>query len=311
MIVAKYRILSLDGGGIRGLITCILLQRLSSEPQLAGWLDSVDLISGTSTGGLIALGLAHGLDIQTMRDLYETKGGDIFDDSWLDDLVDIGRIMGAEYGNRKLRREIRRIVGDTTLAQLQRRVLITAFDLDNESPDPMKRSWKPKLFHNFPGPDSDGAELAYKVGLYTSAAPTYFPAVDGFIDGGVYANNPSMCALAQCQDTRLPDKPSLSEVVLLSVGPGTSLFYIKGQRLDWGYAQWAQPIISVMLEGAVGVADYQCKQILGEHYHRLSPTIPPGVSLPIDKVDSVPYMIEFSQAVNLSDTIQWLATNWV
>lgn len=308
--MAKYRILSLDGGGIRGLITCIVLQRLSDDDELAGWLDSVDLIAGTSTGGLLALGLASGLDIQFIRDLYETKGKDVFDDSWLDNLLDLGQIVGAQYDIRNLSRELRSILGNTTLAELQKRVLITAFDLDNESPDPMQRTWKPKLFHNFPGPDSDGAELAYRVGLYTCAAPTYFPSVDGFIDGGVYAGNPSMCALAQCQDSRFADTPSLSDVVLLSLGTGTSRIYIKGSRLDWGYAQWAQPLVSLMFDGVVGIADYQCHQILAERYHRLAPVFPSGVSIPLDGIEQIPYMIEFAEGVNLSDTVQWLKTHW-
>ncbi len=58
--MAKYRVLSLDGGGIRGIITVLLMQRLSKEPKLAGWLKNVRLVAGTSTGGLLALGLAKG-----------------------------------------------------------------------------------------------------------------------------------------------------------------------------------------------------------------------------------------------------------
>jgi hypothetical protein len=99
-----------------------------------------------------------------------------------------------------------------------------------------------------PSRDNDGAQLAYKVGLYTSVAPTYFPTVDGYIDGGVYASNPSMCALAQSQDPRVPGHPALEEVVLLYLGTGTSRVYIQGKRLDWGYAQW-KPLVNVMLDG--------------------------------------------------------------
>lgn len=308
--MATYRILTLDGGGIRGIITVILMQRLNSDPQLAGWLDSVDLIAGTSTGGLLALGLANGLDLQRIRDLYENRGQAIFDDSWLDNLVDLGTIIGAQYGIRNLTRELRRILGQTTLGQLQKRVLIAAFDLDNEASDPARRTWKPKLFHNFPGPDSDSSLPAYKVGLYTAAAPTYFPSADGYIDGGVYASNPSMCALAQSQDSRFAGQPSLSDVVLLSLGTGTSLTYVQGRNLDWGYAQWAKPLISLMLDGTAGIADYQCKQILGQRYHRLAPVFPPGVSIPMDAVKRVPDMVQFAGTVDLSATVQWLKDHW-
>ncbi len=309
--MSKFRILSLDGGGIRGVVTAILLQRLSADKHLDGWLDSVDLIAGTSTGGLLALGLAHGVDLQKIRNLYEVKGGEVFDDSWVDNLFDLGQISGAQYDNVNLERELKNLLGQTTLAQLKKKVLITAFDLDNRSPNAARRTWKPKLFHNFPGPDSDGAQLAYKVGLYTSAAPTYFPSVDGYIDGGVFANNPSMCALTQTQDSRIRNRPALDEIVLLSVGTGTSLVFIPDQQLDWGLAQWAKPLISLILDGVSGIADYECQKILGEKYCRIAPVFPPGVTMPLDAVDRVPDMVEFANEVNLAPTIKWLRQHWL
>ena len=312
--MAKYRILSLDGGGIRGIITAIILQRLNAETDLSGWLDLADLVAGTSTGGLLALGLAKGLPPEFMRNIYETKGAEIFDDSWLDNLVDLGKIAGADFDITNLERELKKTFGNTTLAQLKRRVLITSFDLDNESKDKASRTWKPKLFHNFPGPDSDGRQLAYKVGLYTAAAPTYFPSVDGYIDGGVYATNPSMCALAQSQDSDFKDAPPLRDVVLLSLGTGTSLVYIEGKELDWGYAQWAKQLVSLMLDGTCGISDYQCEQILGDKYHRLAPVFPPDISIPLDGVDKIPYMVKFAESnkhVNLNATIKWLKQYWI
>lgn len=307
----KYHVLSLDGGGIRGLITVILLQRLSKEPAIAGWLDKVDLVAGTSTGGLLSLAIAKGLDLQVIRELYENKGPEIFDDSWLDDVIDLGTLIGAEYDNTVLKQELRKILGYTRLGQLHRHVLITAFDLDNEDQDPAKRKWKPKLFHNVPGTDNDADYLAYKVGLYTSAAPTYFPAVDGFIDGGVYANNPSMCALAQTQDSRNDVPHPLDEIVLLSLGTGTSLTYIQGKDLDWGYAQWIKPLINLMLDGIGGIADYQCKQILGNRYHRLGPEFPHGISIQMDDADRMDEMIDFAQGVAIGGTVAWLKAHWI
>ncbi len=309
--MAKYRILSLDGGGIRGIVTAIILERLISEEGMNGWLDNAALIAGTSTGGVISLALAHGVDIKQIRRLYEEKGEEIFDDSWLDDVVDIGKITGADYDIKNLERELKGIFGKTTLRRLKKHVLITAFDLDNKSKDTGKRTWKPKLFHNFPGSDSDGKELAYKVGLYTSSAPTYFQSVDGYIDGGVFAVNPSMCALAQSQDIRFKGMPLMDDVVLLSLGTGISLVYMEGEALDWGYAQWAKPLVSLMLDGITGIADYQCKQILGQRYHRLSPIFPPGVSIPMDDVKKIPYMIDFANKVDLKKTIKWLKTYWI
>lgn len=310
--MTTYRVLSIDGGGIRGLVTTVLLQRLAAEPGLSGFLERADLLAGTSTGGLLALGLAKGLELDEMRRLYVERGPKIFDDSWLDDLLDIGKLRGADYSIGPLRRELRRILGaSTTLGELEKRVLITTFDLDNRHPDPSRRTWKPKLFHNFPGAGNDRRELAYKVGLYTAAAPTYFPAVDGYIDGGVYAGNPAMCALAQTQDARYKPTPTLDEVVLLSLGTGTSLFHIKRKNLDWGYAQWIKPLVSLMLDGSTGIADYQCHQMLHERYHRLAPVFPPGTSVPMDGVKKIPEMISFAESTRITKTAGWIRRHWM
>src|SRR5213594_5028603 len=94
-----YRILSMDGGGIRGLYAAVLLDRLTREvPTLV---ERVDLVAGTSTGGIIALGLAHGLAPADLVALYRDRAKEIFDDSWLDDLKDLGGLTGADYDNDK------------------------------------------------------------------------------------------------------------------------------------------------------------------------------------------------------------------
>jgi Patatin-like phospholipase len=308
--LAPYRIISFDGGGIRGLVTAILLERL--EAEVPGWLGAADLLAGTSTGGLIALGLAHGLHPAALRELYELKGPRIFDDSWLDDLRDLGGITGAQYDNRALSCELRQVLGNVRLKDLKKRVLISAFDLDNEDPDPLRRSWKPKFFHNFAGPDSDGEMLAYEVGLYTTAAPTYFPSVDGYIDGGVVANNPAVAALAQTQDRRSFSRPPrLDEVRLLSISTGRSLYRIEGQRLDWGYGQWAKPLVSIILEGVTGVADFQCQQFLGGHYFRLDPLNPMNQAIALDDVKHIPDLVAFASVVDLDETAGWLRRHWL
>ncbi len=309
----KYRIVSIDGGGIRGLVTTILLQRIISTPGLENFLDKFDLIAGTSTGGLLSLGISNGIDLEEIRKLYVEKGPDIFDDSWLDNLADLGKLRGADYSIKPLRKELKRIFGNTTLGQLKldKRVLITAFDLDNEDPDPSRRKWKPKLFHNYPGENSDRDSLAADVGLYTSAAPTYFPSVDGYIDGGVYASNPSICALAQTQDKRYKPNPPLKDILLFSVGTGTSLQYIKGKSLDWGYIKWIRPLIDLMFDGTAGIADYQCTQFLGSRYHRLGPVFPPGTTIPMDGVKRIRDMILFAESFHIGDTLEWLKKSWM
>jgi len=307
-----YRILALDGGGIRGIVTTEILRRLKAEDGMRDFLESADLIAGTSTGGLLALALAKGESLESIRDFYVEDGPKIFDDSWLDDLLDLGKLRGADYKIAPLRRVLKRILGrETRLGDLHKHVLITSFDLDNQDPDPEKRHWKPKIFHNMEGEGDDRDAPAYKVGLYTAAAPTYFPSVDGYIDGGVYAANPAMCALAQAQDRRYLDPPpALDDIVLLSLGTGHSLHHVRGATHNWGYVQWLKPLISLMMDGVSGIADYQCRQILSARYHRLAPVFPAKVSIPMDDVDKIPYMIEFARSLDLDETIEWIRNTW-
>jgi len=311
--MARYRILSIDGGGVRGLLVAVLLQQL--DASVPGWRDRVDLFAGTSTGGIIALGLAKGLTPTDLRVLYYDKSPRIFGDSLLDDIRDLGRVVGAEFSNRALRQEVEAVFGVTRLQDLGRRVLISAFDLDNEHPDPRQRTWKPKFFHNFPGRDSDGARRVSDVALYTSAAPTYFPSVDGFVDGGVAANNPSMAALAQTQDrrARIPQRPSIDEVALLSIGTGRSMSIITGQRHDWGYAQWAKPLLRLMFDAVSGIPDYQCRQILGDRYHRMDYTFPPGGEVDLDEHtarDRLVQIAEQEMSTEISQAAAWLRRHW-
>lgn len=130
--MAKYRILCLDGGGLRGLITARLLARLNAHPQVAGWLSTVDLFAGTSTGGILALGLACGKTPEEICTVYKERGGVIFDDSIWDNLRDLGKTVGADYSSKGLKAELKAVFGDLKLRDIPRKVAIPTFDLDNE-----------------------------------------------------------------------------------------------------------------------------------------------------------------------------------
>ena len=181
--MSTYKILSLDGGGIRGLITSIMLERL--EVRNPDFLSQVDLIAGTSTGGLLALGLASGLSPTQTRSMYEDKGHIVFKDSLLGNILDAGNLIGAAYPLRPLRDELILQFGEKRLSDLSKKVLISSFDLDNNPQNPDEtRNWKAKFFHNYPGPDSDGDETVVDVAIRTANAPSYFPIYQGYIDGG-------------------------------------------------------------------------------------------------------------------------------
>jgi uncharacterized protein len=294
-----YRILSIDGGGIRGILTAVLLERL--EASHPGFLDQIDLFTGTSTGGLLALGLAYGLEPEEAREIYEDWGDRVFHRSWIDRLRSLGSLIGARYTFSGLKTALEFYFGDLTLGDLHRRVLVSSFDLDCLPPDPYTpRSWKAKFFHNFPGPGSDSGESVVDVGIRTSAAPTYFPIYQGFIDGGVVVNNPAMSGLAQALHTPTGGQ-EMSNLILLSLGTGINPRYIASQDGNWGLLQWAPQLVNLMLEGGAGVVDYQCRQILDERYMRANPILPRPIGM--DAVDQIDLLKQVANECDLTKVI--------
>jgi len=301
--MATYRILTFDGGGIRGVYTAVLLQRLAA--QVPGFLDRAHLMAGTSTGGILALGLASGMTADQLVKLYQDNGKQIFARSIFREIGDLGDLIGAKYDNANLERILTRVFGNRTLDDLlPRHVLISSFDLDTPS---KPRTWNPKFFHNFAGDDSDGAERVVNVALRTSAAPTYFPVYQGYVDGGVVANNPSMAALAQALDIGTGNQRQ-DDVRLFSVGTGGSPTFISGDAHDWGIAQWAHSLVDMMIDGMMGVAHYECSRLLRDKYFRLAPVLNEPVGL--DAVDQIPELMANANKVDLTSAVTWLKANF-
>jgi uncharacterized protein len=300
--MAHYHILSLDGGGIRGVLTSTLLERL--EDAHPGFLAKVDLFAGTSTGGILALGLAAGLTPAQCRQLYEVRGEAIFSNPLVRTVMELGNVLGAKYDNGHLKQALADLFGDKTLDDLPHKVLISSFLLDNNPYDPNTlRTWRPKFFHNYPSQGSDGRERVVDVALRTSAAPTYFPMVEQYVDGGVAANNPSMCALAQALH---PDTGGqmLADIRLLSIGTGQRPKYVAEQNGNWGVVEWAPHLVDLLMEGSNGLGDYQCRQVLTGNYFRLNPTLPDDIAL--DDVSRVRQMRALATETDLSAAIDWV-----
>lgn len=312
----KYRILCIDGGGIRGIIPCILLRRLEEVFGAGQLLSRVDLFAGTSTGAIIAAALACGEPVERLEYLYQHRGREVFSSTLGRRTLGLWGCRKARYHHSGLKRQLREIFGSRKLGDLEPKLLITAFDLDTEKWDRHRkspvRSWRPKVFHNFDvqgGSDDRDVEIALAV-AYSCSGPTYFPALDGYVDGGVFANSPTVCALAQCLDRRQQAPQRLEDLVLLSLGTGRNPRYID-QAADWGRCPWMRDlrIIHLLMEGSELAADYQCQQLLGERYHRLAPTLLERIEM--DDVERLPQLIREAQAWNLTDTIDWIQREWL
>jgi len=301
--MSSFRILSIDGGGIRGIYTAVLINRIVQEiPEL---IDRTRFYAGTSSGSLLAMGLAFGIPPVELIELFRAFGQEVFKNSLV---KQVGQVMGAKYDVLNLRKILTPYFGAAILndiaTNLRKFVLVPTFDLDGEIEG--VRTWKPKFFHNFPGPDTDAGEMVVDVIIRSSATPVYFPSYQGYIDGGVIARNPSMAALAQALNPEIGGQ-SINDIRLLSFGSGYYPRYISGPKQDWGLGRWSWPLITLMLDGEIGVNHYESQQILGrKRYHRLAPILPEPVNL--DEKDKIPELIEYANKVDIRPTIRWIRT---
>jgi hypothetical protein len=346
--MATYRVLALDGGGICGLVTAIVLRRLCGT--FPGFLNDVDLFAGTSSGGMIALALAHGLGCPSIEATLDKicatfeRGENTFGRArfgWTGERgAQFFSLFCSKYRSTSRRATLKTLfrepepdLTDSRLKQLKRNVLIAAFDLDNE--EKRSRSWGPKLFHNLPhsstvvepGDRNDDEELAWEVAMATSAAPVFFPTFKGYIDGGVYSNNPSMCALAQALDRRYSPmakrrrepkdgNPELHEIVLLSLGAGLSLKYLEKAKYRWGGIAWAKPkkgnLVKLVTDGTVGIADYQCERLLREKYLRIQPTFEEAVEIDLDGTRHIRFIKDFGEQCEIRpEGLGWIEKRWM
>lgn len=296
----SYRILSCDGGGVRGIITARLIQRLQKAcPQ---WIDSVNLFAGTSTGALISVGLACGLTPTDLFNLYHDRTKEIFSRSAIRAVS--GRVFSAKYTNEGLKKVILDTFGETTIGQVKKNILVSSLDLDGYD-GAGHRVYKPKFFHNLIGQDKE--ELSIKVSdvlMYTTAAPTYFPVYHGYVDGGLVANNPSLAALAQSLDPKTLPIPTLKEIALLSVGTGKTSTYIEGDNKDWGFVQWASSIVELMMNCRGEVTDYECKQLLKDNYCRITTYL--NKDFELDSTNALDRMIEAADSISIQECVNWI-----
>ena len=237
------RILSIDGGGICGILPSSVLAEL--EHRFLGGQSVAqyfDMIAGTSTGGIIALGLAHGLTAGEIRDFYIKRGGNIFPPP-----TRIGRLArrirrGHRYAYERgpLESELLNIFGDAVLGQATTRLCIPAFEGRHGEP------WIFKTPHH-PHYQKDRVERMVKVGLSTAAAPTFFEALpnNGYmmVDGGLWANNPIMNALVDALACYDVDR---AQVQILSLGCGETAFKVDERLSKGGLLQWRGVITAAM-----------------------------------------------------------------
>ena len=262
-----FYILSLDGGGIRGLITARVIAEIEARTgRFASQL--FDLIAGTSTGGLLALALAAPglIGEPAARAAHFVK---VFENAEKNIFVRRGSasfgIMDERYHSEAFERYLRDYFGESMISEAVCDVLITSYDLVERDV---------VIWSQFDARKSESADVPFWLAARsTTAAPTYFdPArLEGggegdrsFIDGVMAANNPAMCAYAHSIKVA-PDKRPF----LVSIGTGVSDHPAKRKSdLNWGAAHWAKEILHVLIEGSSEVVDWQLREIIGRSLYR-------------------------------------------
>lgn len=264
-------LLSLDGGGIRGLISARILARieeLSGRPvhQL------FDLIAGTSTGGILAAGLARPGDgkadpvpAKELAELYAKRGREIFSRSFWKGVTSLGGNSDEKYDAAPLENILQEMLGSSELVDTTVDLVVTSYDIERRRPYLFKtrKARTRPLGRN---------HLLRHMARATSAAPTYFETFlldesqwegerkrRALIDGGVFANNPAMIALSEA----LHSGTEMKDIVLCSVGTGMHDRKIPYEEAkDWGPLGWARPAMSAMMDGMSDSAHYHAQLLL-------------------------------------------------
>ncbi len=288
-----FRILSIDGGGIRGILPGQIIAALETKLQIATGdknariADFFDLIAGTSTGGILTCAYtcpnAQGrpkFTAQEAVDVYLQFGENIFSSPVMHKATSVVGLFGPKYPAFALENVLKEKFGDVRLSKALTNIIIPAFNLDDGDT---------KFFTSSDAKKEKKDYYLWEVARSTSAAPTYFPAASagnlrdtfqGFIDGGVFANNPTMCALVESYKVDVdlhrkyyiergvglgaltPGNSVLENVFVLSIGTSNhEATYPFLEHENLGMLSWIKPLIDIMMSGVSETVSYQVEQL--------------------------------------------------
>jgi patatin-like phospholipase/acyl hydrolase len=288
--MSRKRILSIDGGGIRGVIPASILKYIE-EKTGKPCCDLFDLIAGTSTGGILGCGLCipdknnkPKFTAEDLIELYAQHGKRIFARSLWGGFRGLGGMVDEKYNEDGLEGLLEDYFDDAELDTAKTNLLVTSYDITSRKPHFFK-SWRAQGKNNRSGESKhDRNFLMRDVCRATSAAPTYFEPAKvksksdktfHLIDGGVFANNPGMCALSSAR--RLFENPE--EMVFLSLGTGETTREIPYKDAKgWGLIGWARPLLYILFDGVSDTADFHLRQELGLKYLRVQTVLGKGVN---------------------------------
>lgn len=267
-----FKIISVDGGGIKGLYSSTILEHL--EQRFGPMSEYFDMMCGTSTGGLIALCLALKIPAKDISKIYEEQGRKIFPKrSYLGGIIR-QTFWKGKYSDQPLKEVLQAVFEDKKVSDLQNLVCVPSYSLTDARPWVFKRDHG-KL-------DRDNNTLLVDVALATSAAPTYFPLCEipaynhkQFIDGGVWANNPTLVGVIEALTYFVGKEKEFSSVEILSV---SSLTNTGGKPVGLdrqrSFIKWRNDLFDTSLTGQSHFTDYFMNKLCEMNdikisYHRI------------------------------------------
>jgi uncharacterized protein len=255
------------------------LERTTGQPVS----QLFDLIAGTSTGGILALGLTRpneagepAYSAEDMAELYEQEAENIFSSNLWHRFRSLGTLGDQKYPSSGIDEVLQRYFGQTRLSEALTSLVVPSYEIERRIPFFFKSAAAAaRPTHDFP---------MWQVARAASAAPTYFePArIDAaragdywaLIDGGVFANNPAACALVEART----QFPGADNYLVCSVGTGAmprGIHY--NEARNWGLARWAKPVLDVVLDSVSETVDYQLHQMLPPaNYYRFQTSLQRG-----------------------------------
>jgi uncharacterized protein len=306
----EFKILSIDGGGIKGLYSSKILEHLEDEVK-SPLSDYFDLITGTSTGGLIAMALSLKIPAKVIVNFYKTEGPLIFKNK-----LPFSRrlrffqqlLIQSKYSAKQLKSSLEKIFDDKKISDSNNLLCIPSFNISMGANRVFKYDHQ-----GLTGTDNNLSMV--DVGLATAAAPTYFPVHKignpYFVDGGVWANNPSLCGLLEAMKFFVGEnaKPYNSVKILsvASLNNGSGFHIRKNKRLS--FRSWNSKLFQITLDGQSEFIDFFLRSIsadlsFGCSYcrippHKIDPRNVPLIDLDMASERSLELLEEYGNSQGL------------
>ncbi|MDS0524406.1 patatin-like phospholipase family protein [Clostridium sp. SHJSY1] len=290
--MSTFRIISFDGGGVKGALSAGILKRLCDNNKAL--LDKTDLFAGTSSGGLISLGLAAGINGDEADNFFSFENvKEVFSHRRFN-------LFHPRYKNENLKKLVSSISKNkTTIGDLDKYIFIPAFSLSGIT----SNHWQGVFFNNI-SHKYYNSEKILDVALATSAAPTYFPSHNNFIDGGILTNSPAIAAVITVMH-KFPEY-DINDFKVLSIGTGSVPKAISDNTKNWGVIDWTfrpfssvkLPLVSVLLNDTAPLENLYCKTLLHDNYFRINPKLP--IDIELDDYKKVTILKNIAQKYDLT-----------